>query len=65
MTDQDIRLLCGEMNPSEMRLARFLCRYYERKIEAILDENALQTHDGELCVLSMLKKLAPNWQNNG
>jgi hypothetical protein len=30
MTDQQIRLVCGELNAGEMRLARALCGYYER-----------------------------------
>ena len=30
MTDQEIRLLCGELTASEMRLARALCEYFER-----------------------------------
>ena len=60
MTDQQIRLICGELNASEMRLARALCRYYETKIEAVLDDNR-GLADGEVCTLSELKKLAPNW----
>jgi hypothetical protein len=61
MKDQQIRLICGELNAWEMRLARALCQYYETAIEAVLDENA-HLADGEVCTLSELKKLAPNWE---
>jgi hypothetical protein len=64
MTDKEIRLLCGELTPAEMWVARLLCRYYERGIESVLDENA-HLADGEVCTLSGLKKLAPHWKNNG
>ena len=60
MKDQDIRLLCGELNAGEMRLARALCGYYEREIGKVLTANA-HLADGDVCTLSELKKLAPNW----
>jgi len=61
MTNQQIRLLCGELNASEMRLARALCGYYERAIVAVLEANR-GLADGDDCTLSELKKLVPNWK---
>jgi len=61
MTNQEIRLLCGELNASEMRLARALCGYYEQAIIAVLEANR-GLADGEDCTLLELKKLVPKWK---
>jgi hypothetical protein len=41
MTDQEIRLLCGELTAGEMRLARAIISLYERRIEKVLYANML------------------------
>jgi CRISPR/Cas system Type II protein with McrA/HNH and RuvC-like nuclease domain len=41
MTDQEIRLLCGELTANEMRLARAIISLYERRIEKLLGVKSL------------------------
>jgi hypothetical protein len=61
MSDQQIRMLCGELTAQEMRTARAICGYYERAIVSVLEANSWLA-DGDVCTLSELKKLIPNWK---
>lgn len=68
MTDQEIRLQFGEMVGSEMRTAKAVVDYFERRIEtlkssiiATLNENA-HLADGDVCTLKRLKDAVPEWE---
>lgn len=56
MTDQQIRLYFGELNASEMRLARAIGGWHERQIEELKDEAAKwkANHDNQVKLKSLL-----------
>jgi hypothetical protein len=56
MTDQQIRLQFGEMNASEMRLARSIVNLHEGEIESLKAEAAMwkANHDNQVKLKSLL-----------
>jgi len=60
MTDQEIRLHFGEMTGQEMRTAKSIVGYYERKIINVLEDNR-DLADGDQCTLFKLKELVTYW----
>ena len=51
MTDQEIRLQFGEMNPGEMRLARALVAWHERELAKLKDALPERPHADEIAEL--------------
>jgi hypothetical protein len=65
MTDQEIRLQFGEMVGSEMRTARAVVAYFERRIETLKSaiiatlNDTSHLADGDVCTLNRLKDAVP------
>lgn len=73
MTDQEIRLQFGEMVGNEMRTAKAVVDYFERRIEtlksaiiATLNDNAhlMPFEDGDVLKLKRLNDAVQKWGQN-